>query len=66
MRSTDTILLLALAIAGFVFWRIFCRTQQVASTVPQPGAPPGQPFVPLGQYAVDASRRWLLIPPGQN
>jgi hypothetical protein len=65
MKATghEMILLAALAFAGFVFWRIYER-RTAPSAVPAPGAPPGEPFLALGQFAVAPDRRWLLIRPG--
>lgn len=68
MKTTghELILLAALAMAGFVFWRVYNRRAiEGASLAPAPGAPAGSPFLPLGQYAVAPDRQWLLIRPGR-
>lgn len=69
MSSTDTILIVALALAGFIFYRLHkARIAGSAGTAPAPGnpfTPPGASVVPLGQYVVQPDRQWLLIQPGQ-
>lgn len=78
MKSTDTILLLALGIAGFVAWRSY-RLHQLGGAVGPTGQPPavqqpgdvtpsnisGQPIA-IGQFAVARDKRWLLLPYGQS
>jgi hypothetical protein len=61
----ELILIAALGFAGFVFWRLYQRNAAAAAfVVPAPGAPPGSPYLPLGQYSVAPDRQWLLIRPG--
>jgi hypothetical protein len=65
MKTTghELILLAALGFAGFIFWRIYQR-ETVSAFAPAPDAPPGSPFLPLGQYSVAPELQWLLIRPG--
>jgi hypothetical protein len=64
--TTSIVLLLALGLAGLVFWRLnWWRTQvppQSASAAAA-GAPTSL-WVPLGQNAVAPDRQWLLLPRG--
>jgi hypothetical protein len=72
MRIGELLLLAALGFAGFVLWRIHERGVsqfQPPLVPPVPAIPPGVPppgaqLIPLGQYAVAPSRRWLLLNPG--
>lgn len=62
---TDGILIVALAIAGLIFWRLHrSRLSPPADPASEPGAPTGVNVVPLGQFAVAPDRQWLLITPG--
>lgn len=73
---TDVILVVALAIAGLIFWRLHKRAiMQQNAAPPSPlspnqasaaGAPSGTPFLALGQYAVPPENRWMLIQAGQQ
>lgn len=70
---TDFILVVALALAGLVFWRLYRRgvLGPASSQVPAPpapgapGTPPGAAALPLGQFAVAPENQWLLLRPGQ-
>jgi hypothetical protein len=63
---TDGILILALAFAALIFWRLHRRlgVPATAASADDIGAPAGAGALPLGQYAVAADRQWLLIKPG--
>jgi len=63
---SDAILILALLLAGVVFWRLHQARIAPATATPadSPGAPAGAGTLALGQYAVAADRQWLLIQPG--
>jgi len=57
----EVLITLALGFAIYTFWRLHQRNAPVPISA---GAPPGAGVVPLGQFAVAADRRWLLITPG--
>jgi hypothetical protein len=62
---TDALLIIALGLAGLIFWRLHqARISPPSDPASQPGAPPGAAVLALGQYAVAPSRQWLLIAPG--
>jgi hypothetical protein len=66
--TTDFILLLALGLAGLIFWRLHqARIQAPGAAAAEPGATgtAPAPTLALGQWAVDPARQWLLIQPGQ-
>lgn len=66
MNATDGILIVALGLAGLIYWRIYQRNVQVQSAPQSLGLPPGIGLMPLGQFSVQPDRQWLLLPPGQH
>jgi hypothetical protein len=65
MTSTDAILIVALGLAGFVFWRLSRLHADTAAPPPPPAGTGGTVWLQLGQNAVAPDRQWLLLQPGQ-
>lgn len=67
--APNLLLFAALGIVVLIYlrWRkMNVGTATAASVPPAPaGAPLGAGAVPLGQFAVDPSRQWLLLQPGE-
>lgn len=63
MRLEELILLAALGLAGYMFWKLH-QTRAAAPAIAPPFAPPGTSVIPLGQYAVRPEAQWLVLQSG--
>ena len=61
----EVILTLAFIGAAFIFWRLHKQKEAQGLPAGPAGAPPGTPFLALGQYAAEPDKRWLFLQPGQ-
>jgi hypothetical protein len=75
MKPGEALLGAAVLLVAWYFWRLHERLNNpllvAAGVTPAPSvvsvaptAPPGTPYIPLGQFAVAPSKRWLVLPPG--